>query len=92
MVDIDILKEQLKETFKIEDLRLCNYFLRMKVTRDRENSRLNLYQDTYINKITNTFQLQDSDLTNYTTPIVLSALVDLIKNIEKATEEDITRY
>ena len=64
----------------------------MKVTRDRENSRLNLYQDTYINKITNTFQLQDSDLTNYTTPIVLSALVDLIKNIEKATEEDITRY
>ena len=76
----------------MEDLGPCNYFLGMRVTRDRENGRLNLCQDAYINKITNIFQLQDSDLTNCTTPMAPSALVDLIKNTEKATEEDITRY
>ena len=42
IVDINILKGQLKETFKIEDLGLYNYFLRIRVTRDRENSKLNL--------------------------------------------------
>ena len=55
IADIDVLKVYLNDTFKIENLGAYNYFLSIKVTRDRENERLNLYQDTYIDKVIKTF-------------------------------------
>ena len=55
IADIDALKVYLNDIFKIENLEACNYFLSIRVTRDRKNERLNLCQDTYVDKVIKTF-------------------------------------
>jgi ribosome assembly protein YihI (activator of Der GTPase) len=92
MKDINVVKKQLNDTFKMEDLGACKYFLGMRVTRDRANGRLNLCQDAYIDKVMATFQIDEADVINHTAPMSDAALVDLIKYTGKALQQDITRY
>jgi hypothetical protein len=45
----------------MEDAEEAQYFLGIRITRDRKNRRLNLCQDVYIEKAIKTFGLENCD-------------------------------
>jgi transposase InsO family protein len=87
---IEVLKQQLFSTFKMESLGPCSYFLGMRITRDRDRGRINICQDAYIDRVAKRFDLAEGD--TCTTPVDASQLVNLVSSKEQATPQEITRY
>jgi hypothetical protein len=52
---IKTLKHGLATKFKIEDIRSVNYFIGVRITRDREKKTILLCQDAYVAKILERF-------------------------------------
>ena len=48
MHDINVLKIKIAKTFAMKDLGVAKQILRMRITRDRKNNKLTLYQGEYI--------------------------------------------
>jgi hypothetical protein len=48
---IKALKKSLMKKFEMEDLGPAKYFVGVRITRNREEGTISLYQDAYINKI-----------------------------------------
>ncbi len=88
--EVDALKKQLSQTFKMEDSGECEYFTGVRISRDRRNRRIHLCQDAYIDGVLETFQMSDCDVK--LNPLDAGTLNNLVKYNREATREYITRY
>lgn len=84
------LKEDLATHFKIQDLGACNYFLGVRVIRDRKQGTLSLLQDTYIDKILSRYGMDTAK--PVATPMEVGAAPNFVKFDGNATGEDIQLY
>jgi hypothetical protein len=57
---MEAVKSSLRKSFSMKDLGKMTYILGIKIYRDRSKRLIGLSQDTYINKIPNWFNIQDS--------------------------------
>jgi hypothetical protein len=57
---LEAVKTSLKRSFLLKDLGEAAYVLGIKIYRDRSKRLIGLSQDTYIDKILNRFNMQDS--------------------------------
>jgi hypothetical protein len=57
---MEVMKSSLRKSFSMEDLGEVAYILEIKIYRDRLKRLIELSQDTYINRISNRFNMQDS--------------------------------
>jgi hypothetical protein len=57
---MEVNKSSLRKTFSMKDLGEASYILGIKIYRDRSKRLIGLSQDTYIEKILNQFNMQDS--------------------------------
>jgi hypothetical protein len=57
---LEAVKTSLKKSFSMKDLGEADYVLGIKIYRDRSKRLIGLSQDTYIDKILNRFNMQDS--------------------------------
>ena len=62
MQDINVLKRKLANSFAMKDLGAAKQILGMRITRDRKNHKLTLSQGDYIEKVLETFRMQDAKL------------------------------
>lgn len=81
------LKRALQQRFEIRDLGDLQWFLGVRVVRDIDNGKLWLCQDSYIEKITASFNLERSKTTH--TPMPTD---DLSPNEHQATAQEIHGY
>ena len=57
--DINVLKWKLAKSFVIKDLGAAKQILAMRITRDRKNHKLTLSQGEYIEKVLQSFRMQN---------------------------------
>ena len=57
MQDINVNKRKLDKSFVMQDLGVANKILSMRITRDRKNCKLTLYQGEYIEKVLQRFRM-----------------------------------
>jgi hypothetical protein len=57
---MEVVKSSLRKNFSMKDLGEAEYILGIKIYRDKSNMLIGLSQDTYIDKILNRFNMQDS--------------------------------
>ena len=57
---LETVKSSLRKSFSMKDLGEATYILGIKIYRDRSKRLIGLSQDTYIDKILNRFNMQDS--------------------------------
>jgi hypothetical protein len=57
MEDINFLKKKLANSFAMKDLVVAKRILGMKITRDRKNRKLTLYQGEYTKKVLERFRM-----------------------------------
>ena len=57
---LEVVKTSLKKSFSMKDLGEAAYILGIRIYRDRSKRLIGLSQDTYIDKILNRFNMQDS--------------------------------
>ena len=90
MKKINEFKQYLMKKFEMKDLGACNYFLGIRIIRDRKARTIHLVQDAYIQKILEAFQMENSK--PYSSPMEVSSLSSLIPNPGTATASDIKNY
>ena len=79
-----VFKNSLMQSFDVKDLGELKWFLGVRVLRDRPNRKLWLCQDSYIEKITNRFNLQPVKVPS--TPMITDSLE---RNPGRASPQDI---
>jgi hypothetical protein len=84
------LKELLASKFSIKELGPVQYFVRVRIIRDRANKMIYLCQDAYIRKILDRFGITNSKTTP--TPMATRYEVYLVPNIGVATKHNIKLY
>jgi len=57
MVEIDKLKKQLSKIFEMKDLGSAKQILIMRISRDRSEGIMNLYQEKYVEKLLSRFNV-----------------------------------
>jgi hypothetical protein len=57
MQDINVLKKKLANSFAMKDLGAAKKILGMRITRDRKNHKLTLFQGEYIEKMLERFRM-----------------------------------
>jgi len=82
-----MLWEKVTSKYEIQEQGSVEWFLGIRVIRDRDKHTITLVHDTYIDKITKKFELEDG--THPTTPLPSE---DLIKNSGEATKQQIKSY
>ena len=80
MKEMDCVKEQLRKQFEIKDLGELEYFLGIRVIRDRVNRRIHINQSGYINSVLERFGMLDSN--PVANPIATGTV------LKKATDND----
>lgn len=87
---IDVLKEKLRSKFDLEDLGTANYFLGVRIFRDRPSKRIYLCQDAYIKQILERYSLNNS----YTVdcPSAAGSAIHMVKFSGVATTQEISEY
>ena len=60
MKEMDCVKEQLRKRFEMKDLGELDYFLGIRVIRDRSNRRIHISQSGYVNSVLERFGMLDS--------------------------------
>jgi hypothetical protein len=95
------VKDGLKETYEITEIKDMNQYLGMRIERDRPNKTITLYQDGYIESIIDKYNILKHDGTKYpSTPMLMidEQRLDSISNSKeistnlKLTGEEITLY
>lgn len=86
---VEEFQAKLFEAYEMRYLGDIEWFLGIRITRDRANKRLCLCQDSYIDKLVNKFNLKSAGR-HPTTP--LSNVDKLIKNTEQADPQQIYAY
>ena len=81
------LWDQIKERYEVQEQGPVEWFLGIRVIRDRNNRTVTLVHDTYIEKITKKFGLADG-----TFPPTPLPSEELIKNTEEASRDQIKNY
>ena len=84
---LQTFKDRLMKKYEIKDLGDLTWFLGIRIIRDRENKRLWLSQDSYIDKIATSFKVKD-----YRTVYTPMAIDELKPNPEQASKQDIYTY
>ena len=87
---IKTLKRDLATKFKIEDIGPVNYFIGVRITRDRERKTISLCQDAYVAKILERFQIEDCHPVD--TPMTARANEFMIPYDKQASKDDIKLY
>jgi hypothetical protein len=87
---IKTLKRDLATKFEIEDIGPANYFVGVRITRDRERKTISLCQDAYVAKILERFQMEDCHLVD--TPMTARANKFMIPYDKQASKDDIELY
>jgi hypothetical protein len=82
------LKVELANTFDIKDLGLYNYFLGIRIT--YQNNRITLYQDAYIHKVLDQFDIAESRLV--LTPLDPGSVDTLVPFEGEASKDNIILY
>ena len=54
---IKVLKRELAAKFEIKDLGSANYFVRVRITRNRAEGTISLCQDAYVEKVLKRFSM-----------------------------------
>jgi hypothetical protein len=80
------LKLDLANHFDIQDLGPCQYFLGVRVVRNRSERKISLIQDTYIDKVLTRFGMRDA--ISISTPMEAGA-TQFVRNEGIASKEDI---
>ena len=60
MQDINVLKRKLAKSFAMKDLVVEKKIIGMRITRDRKNCKLTLYQGDYIEEVLQRFRMQNA--------------------------------
>jgi hypothetical protein len=81
-------KQDLLKAYDFKDLGELKWFLGIQILRDRNNQRLWLCQDSYIEKMAKSFNLVDTT-PEYKTPL---STEELTPNTEQATPQEIHGY
>jgi len=76
--------------FKMKDLGPCKLFLSVQIIRDWANKKIHLTQTAYIDKVLQTFGMQNA--AGKSTLMELNALKTLVKNTGQASSKDIRLY
>jgi hypothetical protein len=85
-----VLKLQLSEAFDIKDLGPCQFFLGVRITRDRSQNKTTICQDVYIHKVLDQFGMLEYRAVS--TPIDPGASDTLVLHQGTATEDQIKLY
>jgi hypothetical protein len=83
----DEFKEAFKAKYEIRDLGELKWFLGIRILRDRENRKLWLCQDSYVEKITHRFHLEDRKV-----PVTPMSSEILAKYDGQATPKEVHLY
>ena len=62
MQDINVLKRKLAKSNTMKDLGVANKILGMRITRDKKNHKLILYQGEYIEKMLERYRMKNAKL------------------------------
>lgn len=84
MLQIDLLKEQLKKEFEMKDLGDAKKILGMEIIRDRGKEKLIISQKGYLSKVVQRFNMSDAKPTN----VPLAAHFRLSSTQSPETEEE----
>ena len=57
MQDINVLKRKLDKSFAMKDLGVAKQILGMRITRDKKNKKLTLFEGEYIEKVLERFRM-----------------------------------
>jgi hypothetical protein len=87
---IKTLKRDLATKFEMEDMGPANYFVGVRITRDRERKTISLCQDAYVAKILERFQMEDCHPVD--TPMTAGANEFMIPYDKQASKDDIELY
>ena len=87
LLKLETFKERLMKRYEIKDLGDLAWFLGIRIIRDRENRKLWLSQDSYIDKIATSFKVKDYRKIH--TPM---GIEELNPNPEQASKQDIYAY
>jgi ribosomal protein S3 len=87
---IKALKKRLMKRFEMEDLGPAKYFVRVRITRDREERTITLFQDAYINKVLERYSMKNCHSVD--TPMAAGAAEVMIPFEGQATTKDIEVY
>src|SRR3984957_4393431 len=85
-----VLKLQLSEAFDMKDLGPCQFFLGVRITRDRSQNKTTICQDAYIRKVLDQFGMLECRAV--LTPIDPGASDTLVPYQGNATEDQIKLY
>jgi hypothetical protein len=85
MQDINVIKKKLANSFAMKDLATTKKILGMRITRDGKNRKLTLSQGEYIEKVLETFRMQNEN--PLSTPLAIH--FKLTKEMCPKTEEEI---
>ena len=88
--EINKVKEASKKEFEMDDLGLVNYFLGVRIVRNRANRSIALIQDAYISKVLKKYSIENCKLA--ATPMETSALNTIVANTGQATKVEILEY
>lgn len=86
--EVDAFEKKLFETYEMRKIGELEWFLGIKIIRDRANRQLWLSQESYIEKIINKFNLTDQQR-RYETPLPIETL---FKHTGRATPQEIYAY
>ena len=87
---IKALKKSLMQRFEMEDLGPAKYFVGVRITRNRKEGTIALYQDAYIRKILERYGMGDCHPVD--TPMAAGATEFMVPYDAQATDEDIELY
>jgi hypothetical protein len=87
---LDAFQYELRSKWTIEELGNAKYFLGVRIVRDRENNKLYLYQDAYIDKILVRYGMTNSKPVD--TPITSGALELMVPFDGITSKKDIEEY
>jgi hypothetical protein len=85
-----VLKLQLSEAFDMKDLGPCQFFLGVRITRDRSQKQTTICQDVYIHKVLDQFGMLECRAV--LTPLDPGASDTLVPHQGTATEDQIKLY
>ena len=86
----DGLKVKLRSKFDLEDLGTANYFLGVRIIRDRPSKRIYLCQDAYLRQILERYSLDNSCTADC--PSAAGSGIHMVKYEGKATPHEISEY
>ena len=88
--NIKTLKKDLVKRYDMEDLQAANYFVGVRITRDRDKKTISLCQDAYVTKILTRFGMENCRAVD--TPMATGATEFMVPYEEQATVEDIKLF